>query len=39
MKNFLRSLKEIRQYPSAIVGLTIIAILIGLALYTLITIP
>jgi peptide/nickel transport system permease protein len=39
MKNFLRSLKEIRQYPSAIVGLTIIAILIGLALYTIITIP
>ena len=39
MKNFLRSFKEIRQYPSAIVGLVIIALLVGMAIYTVITIP
>jgi peptide/nickel transport system permease protein len=39
MKNLLRSLKEISRYPSAILGLAIIALLVGLAIYTVITIP
>lgn len=38
--NFLRNaFREIRYYPSAIAGLVVIALLIFLALYTLVTIP
>lgn len=33
------ALKEIRRYPSAIVGLTIIAVLVGVSVYTVIAIP
>ncbi|HSG42017.1 MAG TPA: ABC transporter permease subunit, partial [Anaerolineales bacterium] len=36
---FKRNLKEILQYPSAIAGLIIIFILIGVAVYALVTIP
>lgn len=39
MKNFLRSLQEIRRYPSAVFGLIVIAALIALAIYAVIAIP
>jgi peptide/nickel transport system permease protein len=39
MKAFLRNLQEIKRYPSAIFGLAIIAFLIGLSIYTMVTIP
>ncbi len=39
MKWLRQTLADIRQYPSAIVGLLLIAVLIGVALYTVITIP
>ena len=39
MKRFSRSLREISQYPSAIGGALIILFLIGLSIYTIITIP
>lgn len=35
----LQTLKELRRYPSAILGLTIIAILVGLAIFTAFAIP
>ncbi|MGQ9700682.1 MAG: ABC transporter permease [Candidatus Bipolaricaulaceae bacterium] len=35
----LRTLRELRRYPSAILGLFIIGFLIGLAIYTVIAIP
>jgi peptide/nickel transport system permease protein len=34
-----RTLQELRRYPSAIFGLSIIVVLVGLAIYTVITIP
>ncbi len=39
MSWFARTLKEIRRYPSAMVGLTIILLLVILAIYTVIAIP
>jgi peptide/nickel transport system permease protein len=39
MKNLLRSLREFQRYPSAIAGMIIIFILVGIAAYALITIP
>src|SRR5829696_9282007 len=39
MKRMSRSLREISQYPSAIGGALIILFLIGLSIYTIITIP
>jgi peptide/nickel transport system permease protein len=39
MSNFLRSLKEIRHYPSAVIGLVIIALLFIIAIYAMIAIP
>ncbi len=39
MKWLNQTIRQIRQYPSAIIGLTMIAILIGIAIYTVITIP
>ena len=39
MNNFKKSLQEIARYPSAIVGAVVILILIGVAIYTMITIP
>ncbi len=35
----LRTFKELRRYPSAIVGLSIIAVLVGLSIYAVISIP
>lgn len=39
MKALQSGLKELRQYPSALVGVSIIVFLIGLSLYTIIAIP
>ncbi len=39
MKWLRRTAAEISQYPSAILGLLVIAILLGVAIYTVITIP
>jgi len=39
MNNILKSLRELRQYPSALVGTVIILALIGIAIYTVIAIP
>lgn len=39
MKAILRTFAELKRYPSAVFGLVIIAILIGISVYTLITIP
>lgn len=39
MSTILRRLKEIKNYPSAIVGLSIITFLVVLSIYTVITIP
>lgn len=39
MTNFLKNLKSITQYPSAIAGLTIIAFLLLISIYALATIP
>jgi peptide/nickel transport system permease protein len=39
VSGFFRGLKELRKYPSAIVGLAIILFLIVVAIYTMITIP
>jgi peptide/nickel transport system permease protein len=39
MKGFLRTLSELKRYPSAIIGLFIIFGLIGISIYTMITIP
>lgn len=39
MGGFLRSLKEIRRYPSAVIGLAIILLLFVVAIYTMIAIP
>jgi len=39
MNTLTKTLREFRQYPSAIVGLVIISALIGIAIYTLIAIP
>jgi peptide/nickel transport system permease protein len=39
MSRFWSSLRQIRQYPSAIAGVLILILLIGIALYALVTIP
>jgi peptide/nickel transport system permease protein len=39
MKRFMRNLREISQYPSAIGGTLIILFLIGISIYTIVTIP
>lgn len=39
MRGLLEGLRQIRQYPSAVVGLAIIAALVALSLYTVIAIP
>jgi len=39
MSSILRGLKEVKNYPSAMVGLAIIAFLVVLSIYTVITIP
>lgn len=39
MKGLLRALKDITSYPSAVVGLVIILILIGVSIYTIIAMP
>jgi peptide/nickel transport system permease protein len=39
MSGFLRRLREIRQYPSAIAGVVIIVVLIGIAIFAMIAIP
>ncbi len=39
MKRFVKSVRDIIQYPSAIGGTLIILLLIGISLYTIITIP
>jgi peptide/nickel transport system permease protein len=39
MSGFLRRLREIRQYPSAIAGVVIIFVLIGIAIFAMISIP
>jgi len=39
MSGFLRSIKELSKYPSAIFGLVIILILVILAIYTMVKIP
>jgi peptide/nickel transport system permease protein len=39
MKNFLRFLSEIVQYPSAIVGVTIITLMIAIGVYAMVSIP
>lgn len=39
MMRFRTFLKQLRQYPSAIVGFVIIACLLGISAYTLVTIP
>jgi len=39
MNNFIKSLKEIARYPSAMFGLVIIALLIGVSIYALTSIP
>jgi peptide/nickel transport system permease protein len=39
MKNFWRTIQQIRKYPSAILGLIIITTMVMVALYAIITIP
>jgi peptide/nickel transport system permease protein len=39
MSGFLSGLKEIKRYPSAMFGLVIILLLLGVAIYTIIAIP
>jgi len=39
MNSILKSLRELRQYPSALIGTVMILALIGVAIYTVITIP
>jgi peptide/nickel transport system permease protein len=39
MKNLLRTLREFQRYPSAIAGVVIILVLVGIAVYALISIP
>ncbi len=39
MKNLQRTLRELLRYPSAVAGVVIILLLVGLAIYTLIAIP
>jgi peptide/nickel transport system permease protein len=39
MSKFGRTFKQFKQYPSAIAGISILLLLIGIALYALITIP
>ncbi|MFO8033848.1 MAG: ABC transporter permease [Candidatus Bipolaricaulota bacterium] len=39
MRNLLAMLKQIKRYPSAIVGVSIIGLLIGVSVYTVIAIP
>ncbi len=39
MKWFTQTLKDIRQYPSAVIGLAIILVMVGMAIYTIIAIP
>jgi peptide/nickel transport system permease protein len=39
MSRLKRTLEQISRYPSAVVGLAVIALLVGVAVYTLITIP
>jgi len=39
MKGLLRALKDITSYPSAVVGLVIILVLLGVSIYTIIAIP
>lgn len=39
MNTLLRNLRELRRYPSAILGLTIIGLLIVLSIYAVIAIP
>jgi peptide/nickel transport system permease protein len=39
MNNFKKNLQEIARYPTAIVGAVVILVLIGVAIYTMITIP
>jgi peptide/nickel transport system permease protein len=39
MKSIKRSFKDLAKYPSAIAGLLVIALLVGISIYTLITIP
>ncbi len=39
MKTLLRNLREITRYPSAVAGLVMVVILVGIALYTLIALP
>ncbi len=39
MKNLQRTLREFQRYPSAIAGMVIIFLLVGIAIYALVTIP
>lgn len=39
MKNLQRTLRELLRYPSAVAGVVIILLLVGLAIYTMIAIP
>ncbi len=39
MRAWLSGLLELRKYPSAIIGMAIIAFLVGLSVYTVITVP
>ncbi len=39
MKNLQRTLRELLRYPSAVAGVVIILLLVGLAIYTLLAIP
>ncbi|NLT72658.1 MAG: ABC transporter permease [Chloroflexi bacterium] len=39
MSSFLRSLRQLRRYPSAIGGILVISLLVALAVYAVVTIP
>jgi len=39
MNRLLDGLRQMRQYPSALVGLALIGFLVGLAVYTVLAIP
>lgn len=39
MKNLLRTIKELTQYPSAVIGLSIILVMISVGIYAMIAIP
>ncbi len=39
MRDFRKRLKELRRYPTLVAGLTLLAILVGVSIYTVIAIP